>query len=150
MRKPLSLQAIADLHLAELPENIGRRVMPDAVELVTAAAKRLAPGRHSGPKSLRTNIRGKVLEDGLSGVVQATARHAHLIHDGTTSQGEIKPRHAKAFKFYYQGSVIYRRTVDHRGISGTPFLDMARDQSIGEVEDLMRKAALLEIAESVA
>jgi hypothetical protein len=150
MARTFSLEAIRALGLAELPEAIGRRAMPAAVELVTAKAREVAPSRHTGPKSLVTNIRGKVLPDGLSGVVQATARHAHLVHDGTMGRGRIVPRHKRAMKIVYRGTVLYRAASTHVGIPANPFLDKARDQSIPAVEGALLAAANAELSEVTA
>lgn len=151
MARVLSLDALAALDLPGLPERIARRAMPGAVKFVTEKARELAPKRRSGPKSLVAKINGKVLDDGVSGVVQATARHAHLVHDGTAPH-EISVREKTdstrhAMRYVTRGSVKYRSVALHPGATANPFLDKARDESVPDVEQILRKSAELEIAE---
>lgn len=148
MPKPLTLQNVMALGLAEMPEAIARRAMPEIVDLVTQRARQLAPGRRSesNPKSLRAKIRGKVLPGGLSGVVQATARHAHLVHDGTAPH-DVAPRRQKALHYRTGGIWKFRLGAPHPGARAQPFLDEARDQSIADVEEQLRLAAEAELRE---
>ena len=148
MAKPLTAASVDALELPELPRAIIRRAMPGIVEDVTDLARKIAPGRRSetNPKSLRANIRGKVLADGLSGVVQATARHAHLVHDGTKAH-EVTPRRKQALHGASRGVWHFSMSAPHPGARAQPFLDEARDQSIPAVEERLRVAAEAELRE---
>jgi len=148
MARVLSLEAVRALGLTQLPLGIARRALPAIVTRVTEKARELAPGRRaaSNPKSLRANIRGKVLPDGVSGVVQATARHAHLVHDGTKPH-EVTPRRKKALRGLSSGGWHFSMSAPHPGAKAQPFLDQARDQSIAGVEEDLRVAAEAELRE---
>lgn len=150
--RPLTLDALAALDLPGLPERIARRAMPLAVKSVTEKARDLAPKRRAGPKSLVAKINGKVLDDGLSGVVQATARHAHLVHDGTARHTieahERTDSKRHVMRYVTRGTVKYRAVAPHPGSVANPFLDKARDASIQDVEAILLQSATLEIEET--
>lgn len=146
MPKPLSITAIRELGLTEIPEAIGRRALPLVVDLVTARARREAPSRRTSPKSLVAKIAGKVLPDGTSGVVQATARHAHLVHDGTAPH-DTQARRKQALRYVSGGIWKFRKSAPHPGARANPFLDRARDESVADAERVLLAAAERELAE---
>lgn len=128
-------------NLGEIPERVIRRAMPEIVAAVEQIAKDEAPER-SG--KLRAKIHGVVLRGGLEGAVQATARHAHLVHDGTAGHG-IAPKRAKHLRIPSSGRALFRQSAAHPGAKANPFLDRARDKSQGEVEGLLQVAAEVEL-----
>lgn len=127
--------------LGEIPESLVRRAMPDIVRAVEEEARRQAP-RRSG--QLREKIHGVVLPGGLTGAVQATSRHAHLVHDGTAAHA-ITAAPKGHLSIPSGGHLYVRQSADHPGAKANPFLDRAADESQSEVEGLLKAAADAEL-----
>jgi HK97 gp10 family phage protein len=135
----------------EALEKIARRkVMYNAAKIVALRVREIVPvGAQKHKNKLSKSIRYRAFADGLKSQVASKAPHAHLVHDGTKAHDIRAHSHetARSGWMFYHGSE--RSTVHHPGAQGFPFLIEARDQTIHEVEEGMRRdmeEALAEIA----
>lgn len=64
----------------------------------------------------------------VSGTVQATAKHAVFVAEGTRPH-LIVPRRARFLRFVVGGRVVYARVVRHPGTRANPFLKRAAAQA---------------------
>ena len=108
-------------------------LMPAMVHVVAVRAKERAP-RRTG--KLANSIEERVEEDGARGAVAAVARHAHLVHDGTGAH-PIVAKHGKALTVF-AGGVVLRKSAQHSGSKGQPFLREALEESGGDLAEALR------------
>lgn len=128
------------------PEDVSRelvrQVMPELTQIVAERAREIVP-RRTG--KLGNSIETRIEEDGAQGAIAATARHAHLVHEGTT-------RHplrttGRAMVVATAAGLLLRRSATHPGTRAQPFLRDALEQSVGEImQKLTGNEAALEKA----
>lgn len=109
-------------------EELLRQVMPDLVEIVAERAREIVPRRRG---TLGNSIETRVEEEGARGAVAATARHAHLVHEGTTHH----PLRAtgRAMVIATGAGLQLRKSAEHPGTRAQPFLRDALEQSGPEI-----------------
>lgn len=97
--------------------------MTNLVETVEANAVKIEKS-HVRTSNLINSISSHIENNGRKGVVEATAKYAVFVHDGTGIYGpyhtRIVPKTAKALKI---PGIGYRKSV--KGFKGRPFMDMA-------------------------
>ena len=108
-----------------------KSLLPDMVHLVAVRARERAP-RQSG--KLAESIEERVEDEGPRGVVAATARHAFIVHQGTESHPEVA-KNSRALTIYggNSGRPVFRKSMQHPGTKGQPFLTDAMEQSKAEI-----------------
>ncbi|WP_280505826.1 HK97 gp10 family phage protein [Nocardia farcinica] len=91
----------------------------------------------------RVNVRSGLLRDSIGRTtaraegtrvrveVHARAEHAIYIHEGTRAH-EIRPRHARALRFWWRGRLVFRKRVWHPGYKGNPFLRDAITEELSQ------------------
>jgi HK97 gp10 family phage protein len=129
--------------LDEVTTKVRRKVMRQAAKVVGLRARELAPdsGRKKpAARKLKKSIKWDTEDKGNVGVVKATARHAHLVHDGTRRHA-IVARRAPFLVFDGYAGPVHVRAVSHPGTRAQPFLTKAAEQTRGEVERTLREGA---------
>jgi len=113
--------------LGKAADELVRALMPHMVKLVGAKADELVPvGR---TRKLKQSKKETVQQVGLQGVVKYTARHAHLVHEGTRPH-TIKPRKDSGkLRMIAGGHLVFRAEFEHPGAKGQPWLTDALEQS---------------------
>jgi len=117
----------------QVSRDVLRTAMPAMVQVVKARALELVP-RWTG--KLAKRIRGRVEQGGERGVVAAQARHAHLVHEGTSAH-VITARRSRFLKVPSRGVMLFRRSVWHPGTAPQRFLTDALEQSRSELSSLL-------------
>lgn len=127
--------------LESLEPKMRRKIMRQAVRVGALRARQLAPDSGFAHKNkLRKNIRYDVLQAGLTGRIRARAPHAHLVHNGTKSHMIPAPKdpvkRKRAFPLFAGG-----RAMRHPGARANPFLLKAAEETLPEMERIMRESA---------
>ena len=136
--------------LEEIAPRARRKIMRQAVRVGALKARQLAPDSGRRHKSkLNKSIRYDVLDAGLTGRIKARAPHAHLVHDGTKAHRIPAPkdplRRRKVFPLFAGGHPEW-----HPGARPNPFLVRAAEETLPEMERVMREGAEAAMAEVVA
>lgn len=109
-----------------------KSLLPDMVELVARTAGANAPRGASG--ELAESIEGRVEEEGPRGVIAATARHAFIVHEGTASHPIlVKEGPALSISAMNSGRPVLRKSAQHPGTKGQPFLTDAIEENKGAI-----------------
>lgn len=119
--------------VGKVSKSLVAELMPAMVHVVAVKAADKAP-RRTG--KLANSIEERVEEDGARGAVAATARHAHLVHEGTAAH-PIVAKHSKALTVF-SGGVALRKSAQHPGSKAQPFLRDALEESGGALADALR------------
>ena len=112
-----------------------KSLLPDAVHLVATRARANAPRQTGG---LAESIEERVEEDVPRGAVAATARHSFIIHQGTKSHPAMA-KNSRALTIYTGGAgVVFRKSMEHPGTKGQPFLTDAIEDSRQEIAQALQ------------
>ncbi len=116
----------------KVAQGLLKSLLPDMVELVAIRARADAPRQSGG---LADSIEGRVEEEGPRGVIAATARHAFIVHQGTKAHGPVLTKDSKALTIYSgaSGRPVLRKSMQHPGTKGQPFLLDALEESKGAI-----------------
>ncbi len=118
---------------ASLTRKLRAEAMQQAVEVVEGKAGELVPKRTG---KLAGSLYGKVERGGEQGVVGAKAPHGHLVHEGTKAHS-LHPRRREVMRIPSGGQALFRKSAQHPGAKGQPFLTDALEQSRGEIERIL-------------
>lgn len=136
----------------EIGASIRRAVMSAALLVVAEEARRRAPDSgdpHTdrqrfklGPQGkLRNSIRTRIFEGGAKGLVRAYARHAHLVTGGVAPHRIPKPKNdPRILAIPTAGGVVLRRSAQHPGTRGQPFMAEALEASRARMADIVTTA----------
>jgi hypothetical protein len=123
---------------AQVSEQVQQAAMPRCVAIVLARAQRITP-RRTG--KLVRSLYGMVDRGGRRGVVAAKSPHAHLVHEGVQAHS-LKPKRKDRGSFLVIPTMLgplVRRSAQHPGYGGLPFLTDAAEQSRGEIDRALRE-----------
>lgn len=94
--------------------------------------------------NLRSSIGSRFKNNGLTGIVEATAEHAAYVEYNTRAH-IIRAKNAKYLRFKKGGQVHFRKSVKHPGTTAQPFmrpaLEEERPHFIREMTEAARRAA---------
>lgn len=115
----------------KVSQGLLKSLLPEMVELVAIRARAIAPRQSGG---LAESIEGRVEEEGPRGVIAATARHAFIVHQGTKAHTALA-KDSKALTIYSgaSGRPVLRKSMQHPGTKGQPFLTDAVEESKGPI-----------------
>lgn len=134
----------------EDPERISasvvRAVMTAAVDVVAQEARRRVP-RKTGGLAEHIVTRVERTRDSYAGSVRAQARHAYLVHEGSAPH-RIEPRArrrkggaaARALAIPTGAGVVLRRSAEHPGAQGQPYLTDALEASRAQIAAMIATA----------
>jgi hypothetical protein len=73
--------------------------------------------------------------------IKATADHAKFVEYGTkdSSKGPIVPVRAQALRFVVAGRVVFRKSVKHKGMKATHFMQKAGDEGQAYLERALER-----------
>lgn len=120
--------------------SVVRAVMTAATDVVRDEAERGAPRRTGG---LASKIISKVerTRDSYAGSVRARARHAYIVHEGTAKHPiGVRSRGVRALAIPTAGGVVLRRSAEHPGARGQPFLTDALEASRARIGEIIATA----------
>ena len=106
-----------------------KSLLPDIVRVVAMRAREKAPKKSGG---LAESIEERVENEVPRGVVAATARHAFIVHEGTAAH-PVRAKSSRALTIYGSSTVTLRKSMQHPGTKGRPFLTDAIQESRGEI-----------------
>lgn len=94
--------------------------------------------------NLRSSIGSRFTNNGLTGIVEATAAHAAFVEFNTRPH-IIRAKRAKYLRFKKGGQYHFRKSVKHPGTTAQPFmrpaLDAERPHFIREITEAAARAA---------
>ncbi len=132
----------------ELSASVVRAVMGAAVVVVAEEARRRAP-RKSGNLAGHIVTRVEPTRESYAGSVRAQARHAYLVHEGSKPH-RIAPREngrrraggeaRRALAIPTAGGVVLRRSAEHPGARGQPYLTEALEASRARLGEILSTA----------
>jgi hypothetical protein len=104
----------------------GEVVVRTTEEIRSLAVAGCPVGRGSGHQRLKDQhgVRIAMEATRVVGQVVNTAPHAAVVHKGSRSHA-ITARNARVLRFTVGGEVLFRRTVNHPGTTGRPWLAQA-------------------------
>ena len=117
-------QIAADIgHRTEQFEAEARQIVARSTLNAESQAKQRAPVQTG---NLRSSIGSRFTNNGLTGIVEATAAHAAFVEFNTRPH-IIRAKRAKYLRFKKGGQVHFRKSVKHPGTTAQPFMRPALD-----------------------
>lgn len=88
---------------------------------------------------LRSSINSRFENEGMTGIVEATAAHAAFVEYDTRAH-IIRAKNAKFLRFKMDGEIHFRKSVKHPGTKAQPFMRPAGEEERPHFEREMTEA----------